>query len=87
MVAITLPRETKEFLPLTVYANDAPTADFETAVMKWPARPTGWTPAVTVDGEAGVIVDGLTVGTWTVWVRITTATESVVVRAGTIEVT
>lgn len=83
---VTLPRETKEFLPLDVEANGAPASTFETAVQRWPARPTSWAPAVLVDGVPGVVVEGLTPGTWTVYVRLTTAQEEPVIYAGEIQV-
>lgn len=83
---VTIPHETKEFLPLDVDANGAPTSAFETSVVRWPARPGSWAAAVVVDGEPGVIVQDLTPGTWTVWVRLTTAMEEPVIYAGEIQV-
>lgn len=85
-IEVVVPRETKEFLALTVLANDLPTGDFETSVVKWPARPSGWVAAEALGTEHGVIIDGLAPGTWTVWVRVPTAAESVVVHAGTVYV-
>lgn len=83
-VDVTVPRETKEFLALTVESNGSPTTNFETAVAKWPARPTTWQSAAVLGAEAGVIIENLSVGTYTVWVRVTTAQEAVVVHAGTV---
>lgn len=81
---VVLPRETKEFLPLTVLANGVQTSGFDTSVVRWPLRPTVWVPAAVVDGDAGIILETLTQGTWTVWIRVTTAAEAIVVNAGTV---
>lgn len=82
----TIPRETKEFFALAVLANGQSTTSFEVAVHKWPVRPSAWQPADVVDGEPGVILENLTTGTWVVWVRVTTAAEAIVVKAGTVQV-
>ena len=83
---ITVPRETREFVPIPVEVDDVGSLDFETAVTRWPARPVNldWTQA-SIDGDdAGVFLEALSRGTYQVWVRVG---GSVVVCAGMVEVT
>ena len=84
MSDVGVERETAEHLPVPVYVDGTLTTDFETSVTKWPVRPTIWVDAVVdPDGDAGVVVAGLTPGTYQVWVRVNGA---IVVAAGTVTV-
>lgn len=82
----TIPRESREFLPLTVTdttSGTPVTAGIEYALTQGADRPTAWTPAEVRDGTAGVVTAGtLEPGRYTVWVRITTTTDSPVDMAG-----
>lgn len=70
MPDITVPIETAEFVHVPLYDEDGVLiTDFETAVTRWPARPTTWTAAVQRGTEYGASIAGLTRGTWQVWAR------------------
>ena len=84
-------RESTDFVPLDVVdtISGDPVTTYDTAVVKGRARPTVWTPAVTdTNGNTGVVLTGLTKGTWTVYTRAVFAPfESIVTEAGQVEVT
>lgn len=84
-------RESTDFLPLEVVdkVTGLPLTAYQTAVVKARARPTVWTPSVTdSNGETGVVLSGLTKGTWTVFVRTQFPPfEEIVVEAGQVDVT
>lgn len=84
-------RESTDFLPLDVEdtITGTPLVDYDTAVVRARERPTVWTPAVTdSNGATGVILTGLTKGTWTVFVRAVFAPfEDIVTEAGRVDVT
>lgn len=79
---IWVERETSTHVPVPVERDGVVVTDFETALTRWPARPTTWTAAVLAGDVPGLVVTGLTPGTYQVWVRVSGA----VVPAGTVEV-
>ena len=84
---IEIPRETKEFFPITVSDGTSPVTDFETAVCGLRERPSTWTTAVLVGGSYGVVAGPLTRGTWKVYVRaLNVSPEEPVVLAGYLKV-
>lgn len=87
VVCVEVPRETNEWLPLNVEVNGLPLASFDTAITAVGVRPSTWTPTVTLDGEPGVMVDGLTPGTYKVWVKVTAAPQEIVIHVGNVVVT
>lgn len=77
------PRETVEFLPVTITVDGAPvTTNVELSVVARTARPQTWTTPTTLDGQIGVMVEGYEPATYAVWARITDTPETPVIRAG-----
>lgn len=73
-------RETVEFLEVIVTLDGAlTTAGIKTAVTTG-ERPTAWSPAVIVDGKAGLMVEGRSPGVYTVWAQVTAGAEIVALR-------
>ena len=86
----TYPRETVEFQPILVKADGEPvTTDVEACVLAFGLRPedTDWAAAVTLEGQIGVMIEDLSPGNWTVWVRVTSYPEVPVISVGPIMVT
>lgn len=87
----TMERESTDFVPLEVVdtITGLPLTDYQTAVVKARARPTVWTPSVTAsNGTTGVVLTGLTKGSWTVFVRtVFSPFEDIVTEAGMVDVT
>lgn len=85
---IELPRESVEFVPLTVTLDGKPVNQgIELATTQGSARPTVWAPATVLDGKAGLVIDGLPVGEHIVWVRVSSAPEAPVLRCARIRIT
>ena len=81
------PRESVEFQPVDVKVDGQPvTTGVQLAVTGSQERPTAWTDPVLVDGRIGVMVQGLAVGYWYVWARITASPETPVVLCGSFQV-
>ena len=81
------PRETVEFLPLTVTDGDDPVTTFQVAVTAYGARPTTWSANTELDGEHGVMVSGLAPGYYSLWAKVTANPETRVVHLGHIAIT
>ena len=74
-------------MPITV--DDVPvTTGIEYCVARSGTRPAAWSPASTLAGKTGVLVAGPTIGpgTFTVWARITSTPEVVVLNCGRLTV-
>lgn len=67
---LSIPRESEEFIALRVMLDGEETLNYETSLVKGRTRPTTWAPAVTIDARTGVNVADLTVGEWTIFVRV-----------------
>lgn len=70
--------ETVEFVPVTVTLNGSPvTAGVEFAALPEGARPqeADWKDADLLEGNAGVLISGLSAGYYWVWVRVTASPE------------
>lgn len=77
------PRESVEFQPVRVTRDGLLiTTDLEFAVVPDGTRPVTFTPAAIVSGNTGVIVQGLTPGTYRIFARVTTAQEIPVIDCG-----
>lgn len=77
------PRETVEFQPVTVKVDGVLVTDgVQLTITSGSTRPTVWAPAVTLDGKIGVMVEGLEVGSYTVWAKVSAVPEVPVVRCG-----
>jgi hypothetical protein len=88
MTAMTLPRETVEYIPIAVTVNGVvTTTGVEFAVVADGSRPSTWSAAVVVEGATHVLVSGLTPGQWRIWARVTAAPETPVIECGYITVT
>lgn len=89
MTMISLPRETKEYIPVTVQIDGVTTnTGVELVVMPANARPSGWAAAVLdPQGRTMVLVDSLSAGIYAVWARVTAGDEVSVIEAGEIAIT
>lgn len=84
----TYPRETVEFVPVTVTVNGSVvTAGVEFAVVQDGARPSTWSAATSLSGSIGVLISGLTPGQWNIWARVSASPETPVINCGFITVT
>jgi len=83
----TFPRETSEFLPLTVTLDGDPVTDYEVALAPYGDRPEAWEMAMDLDDAKGVMIDALAPGYWSVWARVTDNPEVPVMLVDTIAIT
>ncbi len=78
-----IPRESLEFLPITVTVDGAPvTANVKVCVTGPSERPNTWVPPETVDGQIGVMTVPGTAGTFRVWAQVTDMPEIPVIYCG-----
>jgi len=88
MTALTVPRETVEYVPVDVTVNGVvTTTGIEFAVVLDGARPSAWTAAVVLSSRTYVLLTGLTPGQWRIWARVSAAPETPVIECGYITVT
>jgi hypothetical protein len=83
------PRESVEFQPILVTLDgDTVTTGVETQITLPSARPSssGWTAATTLNGNIGLMISGLSVGTYEVWARVTDSPEIPVIDCGSFAV-
>lgn len=73
MAQVTFQRETYDWAPLTITRAGEPyTGTWEYQIVPYGSRPTGsWSSAVLNNGVRGVNIQGLPVGTYRVFYRIT----------------
>ena len=82
-MANAYPRESVEFQPVKVTRDGLTiTTDLEFAVVPDGARPVTFMAAAVVGGLTGVIVSGLSEGTYRIFARVTTAQEIPVIDCG-----
>lgn len=84
------PRETKEFVAVTVRRDGEPVVDpgvVEVALTKDRDRPTVWAAPTVVGGELRVLLEGRGPGLWHVWARVTDSPEVAVVELGEVIIT
>lgn len=75
----TYPRETVEFVGITVALNGAVvTTGIQFAITTFEQRPTTWVAAVILDGKTGVMITGLAPGVYTAYAKITASPETVI---------
>lgn len=89
---VLLPRESVEFLPVSVLVDGEPPdpADVEIAVVSERDRPADddWSAAFVLEGRTGVIIDGLDPARYRVWVKVINSyPETPVLAAGLLTVT
>lgn len=77
------PRESVEFQPVLVTLDGEPiTANVEFSITNMTARPSDWSAATVLQNQVGVMIVGLSVGTYKVWARITDSPEIPVIDCG-----
>ena len=80
-------RESIEFQPVTVTVDGDVVADGVTfAITPNGTRPLVYAAPTTVDGKIGVMIQGLTPGLYSVWAKVASTPETVVMKCGTITV-
>lgn len=81
------PRETVEFIPVTVTVDGVSvTNGVDFAVVKDGERPTTWSTPTTLSGKIGVLISGLTTGQWDIYARVAASPETPVIKCGFIVV-
>jgi hypothetical protein len=85
----TYPRETVEFMPLTVMDGTTPVTTYQVQLTTGTLRPTlgGWIANTALDGKHGVMITGLSRGTYGVWAKVTDNPEIPVIFLGYFSVT
>lgn len=84
----TYPRETVEFIPVTVTLDGVAVTDgVEFCVTESNARPVTWVAPVELDDLIGVMTDQQEPDTYTVWARVTDNPEIPVILCGRYRVT
>jgi hypothetical protein len=84
------PRETIEFQPIdiTVDGQPAVAAQYQlvaspSAALDYLARPSGaWTNVTTLGGKVGFLINGLAIGRYLVWAKLSSAPETPVILVG-----
>jgi len=86
--AASFPRETDEFLLITVTVDGVAVVDnVEFSTVIYGLRPETWAVAATLDGDIGIDVVDYEVGEYEVFARVTTVDEMPVMSCGLFEVT
>lgn len=81
-------RESTEFQPVTVTVDGtAVTSGVTLAITASGQRPVTYAAPVTIDGKAGVMVQGLQPGAYNVWAKVDSTPETVVINCGSILIT
>jgi len=82
-LANAYPRESVEFQPVEVTLNGAPvTTGLALSVVRDGQRPVTFTPAATMDGLTGVMINALAPGTWRVYAQVSNGQETPVIDCG-----
>ena len=82
-MANAYPRESVEFQPVEVTRDGLTiTTGLEFSIVPDGQRPVTFTPAEMLSGQTGVIVSGLSQGTYRIFARLTTAQEVPVIDCG-----
>ena len=77
------PRETSEFAPVTVTLDRVPTTTgVKFAVVSSGTRPSVWINPVTNNGLIGVMISGMSTGTYEVYAQVTNAPDVSVIDCG-----
>lgn len=85
---MTFPRETIEFLPVTITVDGAAvTTGIEFSVNPLSTRPTTWSAPYILGLQSGILISGYTAGVYVVWAKVTAAPEAVVVDCGQFTIT
>lgn len=89
MTTNSIPRESIEFVPLTVKVDGVPVLTGVTvSVVAAGSRPGAWVAPTALAGKIGVITNGYAAGAWQVWAKVSGfAPETPVVDAGSFRVT
>lgn len=77
------PRESVEFQPVTVTRDGfTVSSGVSFAIVPDGDRPEEFTPAVTISGKTGVMVDGLDLGTYRIFAKVAGSPEIPVIDCG-----
>lgn len=80
---MTYPRETVEFQPVTVAVDGVVvTSGVAFAVVPYGDRPATFVAPTALNGKIGVMVSGMTPGTYRVWAQVTSVPETPVIDCG-----
>lgn len=77
-------KESIEFQPVAVELDGSPYTSFEVCIVLDSARPDGWSPAVVIDGQPGIMIQDLAIGLYHIYVKINSVPEVPVIKAGTV---
>lgn len=86
-MTIILPRETSEFLPITVTVlktKEVITEGVQFAITADRERPLAFIDAVVEGTEIGINIEGFAPGYYTIWTRVSTSIDAPVIKCGTI---
>lgn len=87
-MTISIPRESREFIPITVTVDGQPvTANVKVSTTPYGARPTVWVDPVTLGGRIGVMTTPGEPGIILVWAQVTSSPEAPVVYCGAYQMT
>ena len=83
------PRESVEWQPINITVDGTPVlTGVQVAVVPAGVRPAAWTTPTTLAGKLGVMLTGLTLGLYDIWVQVNGyAPETPVVFAGSVRIT
>lgn len=92
---MSYPRETKEFLPVSVKLKQNGvetkiTFGIEFAVLRPGVRPSLtiiWLTPTLLDGDVGIMINEFALGTWLIWARVTSLPEVPVIYCGDFSIT
>jgi hypothetical protein len=83
-----VPRESVEFQPITITVDGAAvTTGVTFAIAATGTRPTTWVDPVTLGGNIGIMLTGLTPGLYRVWATVASSPETVVIDCGYLSIT
>lgn len=75
-------KESVEFQPVIVELDGAVIEEFDVCIVPYRARPEDWQSPTVLEGQPGIMIQGLEIGTYDIYVRITHNPEIPVIPAG-----
>lgn len=82
-MTLFLPRESIEFVPVTVTLDDVViTSGVTFAVTTAGTRPTSWSAPTSLSGKIGVMVSGLAPGAYVIWAKVASSPETPILECG-----
>lgn len=77
-------KESIEFQPIEVELDGTPHNTFEVCIVPDGERPASWQPSTLLGGKPGVMIEGLALGAYDVYVKVTSTPEVPVMKAGVV---